>query len=86
MFLLLIQAATRPLVKQGYHLSHCPNFRGRLYLRWCRAGWLQQDAFVFYPGFVGQYIGEPNGVVDVGRSNEVLTSLVTVFMGGKGNG
>ena len=30
MFLLLIQAATRPLVKQGYHLSHCPNFRGRL--------------------------------------------------------
>jgi DNA polymerase V len=34
MFLLLIQAATRPLVKQGYHLSHCPNFRGRLFLQW----------------------------------------------------
>ena len=30
MLLLLNQAATQLLVEQGYHLSYCPNFRGRL--------------------------------------------------------
>jgi hypothetical protein len=33
MLLLLNQAARRLLVQQGYHLSYCPNFRGRLYRR-----------------------------------------------------
>jgi len=32
MLLLHFLAATQPSVGQGYHLSICPNFRGRLYL------------------------------------------------------
>ena len=29
--MLLFSAAIRPAIEQGYHLSLCPNFRGRLY-------------------------------------------------------